>query len=80
MKRTQIALQPTQIKLLLTIQNLPDGLKEKLESSDLHQATEIFTNEYELEKTLDLLPPPHLSTTDELEVREFLAEVLRTLT
>jgi len=79
MRRIEISLQPHQIEQLLNLNNLPINFKEKLEISHQQQSNNIFTNEEELEKILDLLPPPHLADQHELEIRELLTNFLQTM-
>ncbi|MCC6711221.1 MAG: hypothetical protein IT416_02600 [Candidatus Pacebacteria bacterium] len=79
MRRIEINLQQQHIEQLLTLNNLPINFKEKLELSKQHQTTNIFTNEEELEKILDILPPPNLANSNELEIRETLTNILQKL-
>lgn len=77
MKRMEISLHPHQINQLLMFDKLPINFREKLENSNQQQVQNIFTNEEELEKILDLLPPPHLSDSQQQELRESLTEDLK---
>lgn len=77
MKRFQLKLSPIQIKQLLTLSKLPLNLADKLKSCDPSQPQDIFTNEEEVEKILDLLPPPGLANNNELELREFLTQTFQ---
>lgn len=77
MKRFQLKLSPLQIEQLLALNNLPSNLADKLKTCDHSRPQDVFTNEEELEKILDLLPPPGLANNNELELREFLTQILQ---
>ena len=80
MNRGNIQLSFSQRQLLLNLNNLPENLKNKLtETSTNQQDEDIFVSAEELEKILDLLPPPHLSSPNQIELREILTNYLRNL-
>ncbi len=77
MKRTDLKLEPNQLSQLLKMNRIPTSFKEKLEHCHSDQAQFISTNEEELEKILDLLPPPHLANSQKQQLRELLTITLQ---
>lgn len=77
MKRTDLKLEPNQLNQLLKMNSIPTSLQEKLEHCHSNQAQFVSTNEEELEKILDLLPPPHLASDQEQQLRELLIITLQ---
>lgn len=80
MRRGEISLTTEQRILLLSLSRLPEDFQEKLEQVKASSKAEnIFISEEELEKILDLLPPPSAENRLYIPLRSFITERLQTL-
>lgn len=80
MRRGEISLTPQQRKILTLLSGIPHTFQERLQHvQDSSSLESVFVSERELEKLLDILPPPPLSSHNENILREVLLQRLQTL-
>lgn len=80
MRRGEITLTLEQRKLLGELSRIPTTFQERLEDVKTSAETEnIFISEEELEKILDILPPPSAENRKYIPLRSLITQRLQTL-